>query len=518
MAIPSLLRAGTARARPLATAAAIVTFVLAAALGGTVLALQAYGRTTATLPYGVVAVSASPAVTGTAELYVPLVDWDVETRPFRAPVAIRAELRSVDRARLLLALRSGRDARTQVAEVRATAGPVVRRAMVRVAIVAVIGAVVGGLMAGLALAALTGRRRHALTAVAVSSLAGAAVIAASAWSVAHYDARALAHPTFRAHGDELPRLLAFSSQITDASRGYSASYANAILGASSLARFVGSPVAPGTAHEFMVGSDIHSNTLPLRAFGRYAQNKPVYLVGDFSQLGTSLELPVADAVAALGPQVVAVSGNHDTLPLMRRLAERGVTVLRSDGILAADGSVHGSPVTTIAGITVAGYTDPLEAASDRIGRHPLELQGAAFTAAAADLIRWFDALRPRPRMVLVHEHGLAHALLDHVAAAAPSLPSVLVLTGHDHVQHIEQEGGSLLLDGGTLGAGGVLAIGRAAAGFLDVRLDASLSPVSADMVAVDPVTGDGVARRVAFPTAAPGGRGRWDTVPAPTRR
>ena len=94
---------------------------------------------------------------------------------------------------------------------------------------------------------------------------------------------------------------------------------------------------------------------------------------------------------------------------------------------------------------------------------------------------------------------------------------MLVLTGHDHVQHIEQEGGSLLFDGGTLGAGGVLAIGRASAGFLDVRLDAALAPVSADMVAVDPVTGDGVARRVAFP-AASGGRDRWDTLPAAARR
>src|SRR5262249_45817151 len=129
------------------------------------------------------------------------------------------------------------------------------------------------------------------------------------------DYRAFDHPTFRAHGNELPRLLAFSSQLSDASKGYTASYETALRGLVNLVTAVSDPVtAPIAAHELVVGSDIHSNSLPLQAFGRYAQGKPIFLVGDFSQLGTGYEASIADQVARLGPTIVAVSGNHDTTP------------------------------------------------------------------------------------------------------------------------------------------------------------------------------------------------------------
>jgi hypothetical protein len=190
-----------------------------------------------------------------------------------------------------------------------------------------------------------------------------------------------------------------------------------------------------------------------------------------------------------------------------------VKVLRNDGTLDRNGRVVPGPVVTVAGMTVAGFSDPLEAPAATFGVHPLELQGDGFKSAGERLVEWFDALRPRPQIVLVHQHGLAHALLDHVAAQQDQRP-VVILTGHDHLQHMERVGKSLLVDGGTLGAGGIFAVGQASAGFIDLRLDSAFTPISSDMVQIEPVSGDGSARRVVFDPQDSRPRVRWDAVPS----
>jgi predicted phosphodiesterase len=493
---------------------AIIAAIVAGTVGGATLALRAFGDSTAHLALGTVTIRVEASTAGRAELYMPLVDWEVVARPYRAPVTVRAEVTTVDREEALVALRSGADATRKVEEARAQVPPLVRDAVRHALIVAALGGFVGALVAGCVLAVAFGRRQLVVFSVPAGLVASAALVVPIGWSLAHVDYRAFQHPTFHAHGSELPRLLAFSAQLTDASKGYTASYETALLGLVNLVSVVSDPITPPTAvHEFVVGSDIHSNTLPLRAFGRYAKGKPIFLVGDFSQLGTSYEASIADDVADLGPTIVAVSGNHDTAPLMQRLAERGVIVLRNDGRLDRKGRVVPGPVVTVAGITVAGFSDPLEAPAATFGVHPLELQGNGFKSAGERLVEWFDALQPRPQMVLVHQHGLAHALLEHVAAQTDKR-LVVILTGHDHLQHMERVGRSLLVDGGTLGAGGIFAVGQVPAGFIDLRLDDSFTPLSADMVQIEPVSGDGSARRVAFDPQDARPRVRWDAVPA----
>jgi predicted phosphodiesterase len=499
--------------RPLLTWLVVVLTLVAGTVGGATLALRAFGESTAHLALGTVTISVDASTSGRAELYMPLVDWEVVARPFRAPVTVRAEVTSVDREQALVALRSGADANRKVEEARAQVPPLVRDAVRHALLVAGLGGLIGAVLAGCVLAVAFGRRRLAVFSLPAGLLASAALVVPVGWSLTHVDYRAFQHPTFHAHGAELPRLLAFSAQLTDASKGYTTSYETALIGLVNLVSLVENPVTPPTAvHEFVVGSDIHSNTLPLRAFGRYATGKPIFLVGDFSQLGTSYEVSIADDIAALGPTVVTVSGNHDSAPLMRRLAERGVTVLRNDGALDRRGQVVRGPVITVAGMTVAGFSDPLEAPAATFGVHPLELQGNDFKSAGQRLVEWFDELRPRPQVVLVHQHGLAHALLDHVAAQQDHTP-VVILTGHDHLQHMERVGKSLLVDGGTLGAGGLFAVGEIPAGFIDLRLDASFAPISADMVQIEPVSGDGSARRVVFDPQDTHPRARWDPVP-----
>jgi predicted phosphodiesterase len=479
-------------------ALAVVLALVAGSIAGATLALRAFGETTGHLALGTVTIGVRPATSGRAEVFMPLLDWEVVARPFRAPVVVRAEVATVNRDQALVALRSGRDANAQVERARAEVPPLVRDAVRHAIVVAALGGIAGAGLVGCVLAAAAGRRRLAIVGLPVGVLVTACLIVPVAIGLERVDYRAFDHPTFRAHGSELPRLLAFSAQLSDASKGYTASYETALRGLVNLVTTVSDPTAPpATAHDIVVGSDIHSNSLPLKAFGRYAQGKPIFLVGDFSQLGTGYEASIADEVARLGPTIVAVSGNHDTTPLMQRLARNGVTVLRNDGELDRNGKLIPGPVINVEGMTVAGFSDPLETPSATFGLHPLELQGPDFIAAGDRLVAWFDRLRPRPQIVLVHQHGLAHALLRHVAAETDQRP-VVILTGHDHVQHVEREGRSLLVDGGTLGAGGIFAVGQIPAGFIELRLDSAFAPVSADLVQIQPTTGDGVARRIVF--------------------
>jgi hypothetical protein len=97
-------------------------------------------------------------------------------------------------------------------------------------------------------------------------------------------------------------------------------------------------------------------------------------------------------------------------------------------------------------------------------------------------------------VVLIHQHGLAHALLDHLEATDGA--RVFVFTGHDHEAHYHQAGDHLLLDGGTLGAGGPFAIGEEAAGFALLHLDSDQNPLAIDLIQVEPVSGEGTAQRI----------------------
>jgi hypothetical protein len=190
---------------------------------------------------------------------------------------------------------------------------------------------------------------------------------------------------------------------------------------------------------------------------------------------------------------VAVSGNHDTPQLMRSLAAAGAIVLTHRGRLDASGRVHGPPVQSIAGMRVAGYEDPLEANAGSYG-HRLDFTPAELAVQEQAVERWFDNLVPRPQIVLVHDFRIAAALRTHVAAAAP-LP-LIILTGHDHKQHVDQTGLVVEVDGGSLGAGGVFDVGKAPAGFAQVHLTAGGWPQTVDMIAADPITGEASARRV----------------------
>lgn len=75
-------------------------------------------------------------------------------------------------------------------------------------------------------------------------------------------------------------------------------------------------------------------------------------------------------------------------------------------------------------------------------RAPARLTPERFAEEARRFVAWFQTLRRRPDLVLVHQHGLAHALLS---AALPGDRPLTILTGHDHRQHFEQSEAAVLV-------------------------------------------------------------------------
>jgi hypothetical protein len=186
---------------------------------------------------------------------------------------------------------------------------------------------------------------------------------------------------------------------------------------------------------------------------------------------------------------------------MLAAARAGVIVLTRNGRLEPDGSTDGDPVVTVDGLEVAGFEDPLESASGTFEGRLLELKENGFMDARREFLEWFETLPERPDVVLVHRHALAHALLDVLASQGG--PPVLILTGHDHDQHVDTGGAHVLVDGGSVGAGGAFGVGEDLSGFALVHLDADEQARAVDLVEVEPASGAASAHRVVIPKPEP---------------
>jgi predicted phosphodiesterase len=250
-------------------------------------------------------------------------------------------------------------------------------------------------------------------------------------------------------------------------------------------------------------SDLHNNTLALSSMSYYAQGQTVFFPGDFGNTGDRNEIKsLVPSIAKLGTRVIVVSGNHDSHAMMLALARRGVTVLTSRGQLLAGGR-YGAQEITEDGLVVAGFDDPFEYR----GRNPddpkrifsfSELTDGALVTAQTDqrLLAWFRALPRRPDVVLVHENGLADYLGRALSAAGYHQP-LTILTGHDHIQHVNHYGPIDIVDAGSVGASGVYGIGSNYVGLGELHWSVKQPVLSAaDLIEVEPVSGVAQAQRV----------------------
>ena len=111
-------------------------------------------------------------------------------------------------------------------------------------------------------------------------------------------------------------------------------------------------------------------------------------------------------------------------------------MLTERGRLLPDGG-HGAMTVTVAGLRVAGYSDPFKrrrAQGYRATREP-EITDSQKTA-------FWDWLRPlvgRVDVVMVHAPALAETALAALGSDPPAAP-LLLLTGHTHEQELNDLG------------------------------------------------------------------------------
>jgi predicted phosphodiesterase len=479
---------------------------LALAIAGLALGLRLAGAAEHSTALGDVRLHVAPALRGEVDAYIPIADWGLRSHAFRGPFTVHAELRSVNRSGVLLAAAGERAILDEAtADAQAAVGATLRRAVM----FAVGGAALVGATTALVLLARGRRRGVALRVLALVTLLGAA-IAGTSLVVARstFDAAAFAEPRFYARGRELLQLLDAASRAERTAERYRAKVQGSLQAFSNLLAGgrVGMEWFPAVrgGRRFLVMSDLHMNRLVVEPVRALAAGQPVFFVGDFGHEGNEGEARlIAPALRRLGPQVVAVSGNHDSSRLMRDLVRAGVTVLTAHGRLRRDGSSAGPAIINAAGLRVAGFPDPLEWPGDDpadprrvFGFEQMPEPERARRQAEASLVRWFDGLPDRPDIVLVHQNGLAQQLAATLNARGGQR-TLIILTGHDHRQHVTRHGDVVVVDAGSVGAGGVLGVTDERVALGDLRFD-PLEPTlqSVDLIEVDPFSGAGQAERV----------------------
>jgi hypothetical protein len=460
-------------------------------------------------PLGRVSVRVSIASHGEVAAYVPLADWGVRTRPFSAPVDIRVEPRTLERDAALRAARGDR-------QLLGAAEEDLRAAVISAVLRSVRFGLGGAAAAALLLALLLLARRRAPLAgggwsgrrtlvggpALVLALAALACLAVFLRAAATFDERALERPTYFARGAELVQLVDAAENARQAGEGYADKVEGAVR---SFATLLSDPTSGRVeaGRRAILGADLHDNGFALASLEPYAEGKPVFLAGDFGASGSLAEAQLlVPGIARLGSRVIAVSGNHDSSRFMRALARRGVTVLERDGVLRGDGR-HGAESVTVDGLVVAGFDDPLEWRGRRAD-DPRRVYSfaempdprVAETRARRQLVAWFDGLERRPDVVMIHQNGLA-LYLARLLQGRGDEQALTILTGHDHRQHVDRYGPHVVVDAGTLGAGGIAGVGQDSVGLADLHFsprDPELQAV--DLLSVEPVSGNGLARRV----------------------
>lgn len=469
------------------TSLLVAAVVVGATIGGMVVGLNAFGDQRHETEFGSLDSRVRADLDGHVTVYVPLVDWRVRLLEHRAPASIELEVRGIDRERAGRGISSADAATRSLSAVQADSERVIRDTVQRAVIAAGAGGLVGALIAGMLLTATRLRRRWLLVAPLIGTAVMALVLVPTVRSLARLSDQHVQVTAAGGHADELPVVLRFAEQLLDVGPEYSRHYETAlrsVVNIAGFARDAGDEVdAPDT--RVLVFSDLHDNVFVLDAFDEYAGDATVIGVGDFVQVGARIEERTAPRVAALGGRMVAVSGNHDTPEYMRSLAQGGATVLDLE-----------QPTIEVDGLRLAGWPDPLERSDDSRGEHRLRVYGREYEQQRDAFIEWWEALEERPDVVLVHQHGFAHRLVQHLEDQGDREPLV-ILTGHDHQMHVHAEGPHVIVDAGTLGAGGLAAVGEQDATFAQLELtDGTLTGVL--LVSIEPLTGTARSERISI--------------------
>jgi predicted phosphodiesterase len=463
-----------------------VLAVIAATITGGYLALVTFHQER-TLSAGTIRLSVSPGHRGALDIYVPLVDWGARFEAIRLPARLRVDLRTIDRGAVARVANGGS---LDVHEVRVEA-----RNEIAAYLRTLIGVVfVCSLLLGV-LVALAVRGGPGPPLKVTLSIAGGTAIAGAVALIVLLPPRGqIDQPQYYAHGPDIPRALQAVESVQRSGAVLDQELDAQLVG---LARLVTAPGDRTTIigrPDITVASDLHNNTLGVEILARNAHNGPVFFTGDLTDRGSPLETRLTERIVHTGHPFVFVSGNHDSDSLSLRLAREGAIVLTENGRLKPDGS-HGEVVAKVAGLRVAGYSDPFERRSsedfaDRYDNKPTLQQQGDFTA-------WLRKIENRVDVVMVHEPALIEPAIRGLDEEQPDHP-IVFLVGHTHKADLQRFGDVTVLNSGSIGAGGTgnLTEGTPyALGRLVYDAKPTFLPRAADIISINPGTGSSTARR-----------------------
>jgi predicted phosphodiesterase len=473
--------------RNLRRALAVVAVIAASLLGGYG-ALATFAQTK-DLGVGQIRLSVSPGHRGALDVYVPLVDWGARFPAIRLPARLRVDLRTVDRTTVTKVAQGGS---LDVHTVRRDARNAIAAYLRALIMICTLAALALGLLVAFAIRSRTGPRLRVTSAIA----AGTAIATGLAIFAFLPPRGTIDHPQYYAHGADIPRALEAVDAAQKSSRVLDEELDAQLVG---LARLVVDPAnrAPiADAPRITIASDLHNNVLTLPILERSSQGGPILFPGDLTDRGSPLETGVVKRVVNAGKPFVFVSGNHDSDTLETELASQGAIVLTQQGRLNEDGS-HGDVIQKVAGLRVAGFSDPFERRAaddyrDRYQQPPSPEQQDAFTEFMRSVEKDVD-------VIMVHEPALIDPALAVLKDDPPSHPIVFVV-GHTHHADLHTQPGVTVINGGSIGAGGTGNLADVPTKVGIARLAYSVkprfSPLAADLVSIDPSSGSATAQRV----------------------
>jgi predicted phosphodiesterase len=463
-----------------------VMAVIVATLAGGYLALVTFHQERS-LPVGAIRLSVSPGHRGALDLYVPLVDWGVRFEAIRLPARLRVDLRTVDRSAAVKVANGGTlDVHTVRVEARNAIASYLR-SLVAVVLVCGLGL---GLLVALAVRGGAGPPLKVTLGIA----AAVALAQAAAIGLLLPPRGAIDHPQYYAHGPDIPGALQAVEAVQRSGAVLDEELDAQLVGLARLVARPGERTTIAGRPDITVASDLHNNSLGVSILARNAHGNPVFFVGDLTDRGSPLETRLTERIVGTGHPFVFVSGNHDSDSLSRRLAREGAIVLTQYGRLKPDGG-YGEQVVKIAGVRVAGYSDPFERLSsehfaDRYDKAPTREMQDQFTT-------WLRRIEGRVDVVMVHEPALIEPALRGLAQQPPDHP-IVFLVGHTHTSSLQRFDNVTVLNSGSIGAGGsgnLTEHGQYGLGRLVYDGKPAFAPLASDLISIDPGTGASTARR-----------------------
>src|SRR5918999_5239523 len=417
----------------------------------------------------------------------------------RLPVRLRADVRTVDRDQLQ---RLANGAELDVDQVRDEARDAIASYLRALIALATLCALALGLLTAFAVRNRVGPRlRFTVGAATLTAVAGAI-----AFVVLIPPRGEMKEPEYYAYGADIPRALDAISTVRRSTEALDQELDAQLVG---LARLVNAPAGRTPVEgspRITIASDLHNNVISLPVLERTAGNGPVLFAGDLSDRGSPLETALVARVAKVGSEFVFVTGNHDSDSSAQELADDGAVVLTQRGRLRRGGG-YGPVINEIAGIRVAGYSDPFQRREsenfrDRFEPEPTPEQLEAFAV-------WMRPLVGRVDAVLVHQPALIEQAVEELDILPPQRPLVFVV-GHTHTPELTRPADTVtIVNGGSIGGGGTGNLADEEATDIGLaRLSYSLTggfqPLAADLVGIDPGDGAATARRVRLDEPVPG--------------